>query len=352
MDDLKRYVYCWILINDMVMRRLVVIFLGAIIMASCAPSARFFNVDVRDHDALNLRLEKRPVAVLSVYGNVHGVVNKMDSINVSTTAIALAERLEENYSINRGDVNVYSVFSRDLKEDVFISHGYGTSKKAMGREDHIVDTTYIQSLMLKTGAHVFVSVSDVGLCDYSVKQNSVMGEYDNATVAVPYLAGMRVFDAIKNKYLYSRYWISDTIYMKVPMSVVKEDKVGSTILVNQTDIFQKIGGQLAARISPKWVTQERMLITFEGESAWNAPYLMAEDFRWKEAVEAWMELAKSENPKRAAYAAFNIAVGCEMMEQFDLAVKWIEFSIKKYRFPEAVDLRDHLLELQKEAVGE
>ncbi len=338
-------------------------------MASCAPSARFFNVDVRDKDAVKLPLADRPVAVLSIYGDMFKAVtdiNKLDSVNISNVAVGVAERLEEEYSVPRGNINVYSIHEGDhaIYETMVIAD-FPTKQSREARErakkenklDPLLanidayDQEYVQRLLIKTGAQVFITIERLKFQEAQVRKSDAKGADDNVDVIIPFRVGVGVFDGITNRHLYSK-GISDSVYMEVMPSVIKEGKLESTLLAYMPEISRKVGAKIASMLAPQWVTQERMLITFEGESAWNAPYLMAEDFRWKEAVEAWMELAKSKNPKRAAYAAFNIAVGCEMMEQFDLAVKWIDFSIKKYRFPEAVDLRDHLLELQKETVDE
>ena len=60
-----------------------------------------------------------------------------------------------------------------------------------------------------------------------------------------------------------------------------------------------------------------------------------------------MKLANDNNVKRAAFAAYNVAVGCEMLEQFDLALKWIDYSLDKYAFREAQDLKQHLMGLKR-----
>ena len=53
-------------------------------------------------------------------------------------------------------------------------------------------------------------------------------------------------------------------------------------------------------------------------------------FKWKEAMEIWMEDTSSSDNVKASCAAFNIAVACEMLEHFDLANEWLDVAKKHY----------------------
>ena len=66
------------------------------------------------------------------------------------------------------------------------------------------------------------------------------------------------------------------------------------------------------------------------------------DFKWKEAIAGWIPMTESRNARIAAYASYNIAVGCEMMAQFALAREWADFSVKKYNFNNNYRLRESL----------
>ena len=132
--------------------------------------------------------------------------------------------------------------------------------------------------------------------------------------------------------------------MQMVSSSVSDGNVGGVIAGYLPEISGKIGEKLGSYVSTQWDTQERMLISYEDDSKWETPYLLSQDFKWKEAVELWMNLTESENPKKAAFAAYNIAVGCEMMEQIQLARKWLEFSMKKYRFREAIMMYEYIKE--------
>ncbi len=320
------------------MRKLGIILSGvAMLVASCAPTARYFTVDVKDRDAVHLPLDNRPVAVLSVSTN-----HNVDSIRVGNVAIGVAEKIEADKSLEKGDVGVYFIPKQEFDAVFDVTTNLPTD--TLNPDMYNVDTDYMQQLMIKSGAHVFVFVENLRYGQYSTQKSPVYGDYDNVNVLIPYSVDMGVYDAISDKML---LWKQerDTVYLQTLSSVVAQGKTGGVITSYLPQMSRKIGTKLGSYLSPQWETRERMLISFEGDSSWEAAYLLAQEFKWNEAIEKWMKLSVSENPKKAAYAAFNIAVGCEMLEQFDLARKWVDVSLKKYRFQEAIDLKRHLEEL-------
>ena len=61
-------------------------------------------------------------------------------------------------------------------------------------------------------------------------------------------------------------------------------------------------------------------------SKWIDAVMLADDMKWSEAIELWMDLAKLNNPTQASCARYNIALGCYMLEQYDLALEWLDSS--------------------------
>lgn len=291
--------------------------------AGCAPQARYFNVDMREPSYIGLPLENRPVAVFSISPQ-----SKSDSARMGNVAVGLAEKLEEDRSLSSGEVAVYSIPKVEFS-------GFGAA----------TDTAYISNLMLNSGAHVLVFVDNLRFAQYGVQKNPVNSNYDNVNIIIPYSVELNVYDAMADSLLFSKME-RDSIYMQAISSVVEQDRLGGVIADYLPQISHKIGIKLGGYLSQQWITCERMLISYEGEPAWETPYMLAQEFKWNDAVQAWMSLAGSNNPKRAAFAAYNVAVGCEMLEHFDLALRWIDFSLDKYRFHEAIELKQHIVRMQ------
>jgi hypothetical protein len=294
-------------------------------MAGCLPQARYFNVDVRSEEFVEIPIEGNSVAVFSIVSQ-----NRHDSIRCSNVALGLAEKIEADRGLEKGDVAVYSIPKIEFR-------GFPS---ALNDKITDVDTVYLSQLMLKTGVQMFVFVDNLRFGQYSIPYSVTSADFDNTNVLVPYMVDMNVFDPVKGETLY-KLELRDSIYMQMVSSVVTDKKVGAMISNYLPEISGKIGQRLASSLSVQWETQERMLVSFS-DVKWEKACDLAQDFKWEEAIKIWMGLAESENPKKAAYAAYNIAVGCEMLEQFELSRKWIEFSLKKYKFKEALLMNEYI----------
>lgn len=308
--------------NSSIWSSIVLCIVAVANLTGCAPQARYFNVDVRESGYIELPIENRTVAVFSISSQ-----SKTDSTRLGNVAVGLAEKIEEDRGLSSGEVAVYSI--PKVEFDSFPA----------------IDTAYIGNLMLNSGAHVLVFVDNLRFSQYGVQKNAVSSNSDNVNIIVPYSVDLNVYDAMTDSLLLSKT-DRDSIYMQVISSVIEQDRVGGVIAGYLPQISQKIGMKLGGYLSQQWITSERMLISYDGDTAWENPYMLAQEFKWNEAIQAWMVLAESNNPKKAAFAAYNIAVGCEMMEQFDMALKWIDFSLKKFRFREAVELKLHITNMQ------
>ena len=56
--------------------------------------------------------------------------------------------------------------------------------------------------------------------------------------------------------------------------------------------------------------------------------MKADELKWDEAIDLWMDLARLKNPTQSSCARYNIALGCYMLEQYDLALEWLDSSDK------------------------
>lgn len=294
--------------------------------AGCAPQARYFNVDVRSDNHVEIPLEGKRVAVFALVAQ-----NNADSVRCGSLAVGLAEKIEQDRGLAKGEIAVYSVPKMEFR-------GFPSE---MNSKVAAVDTAYLSQLMLGSGAQMLLFADNLRFGQYSIQHSVTTSEYDNLNVVIPYYVDFNIYDAIADKLLFKAE-VKDSIYMQMLSSSVVEGNIGGVIAGYLPEISQKIGIKLASNISTQWETQERMLISYGDDSDWEVAYQLSQEFKWQEAVEKWMKLSESENPKKAAYAAYNIAVGCEMMEQFALAEKWLEISLKNYRFREAVMMYEYI----------
>lgn len=301
------------------------------LLGACAPQARFFNVDVKQprHTGQELLAGHEKIAVFPVIRP-----NSQDSSRLSTIAVELAEQLEQDKQIGTGSVPVYSVPVTEFG-------GFDQNQSAKMQE---YTKDYLNSLMLESGSYMQLFISDLTFHPSSINRQGSYGEGAPSNILLPYSIQMDLYNTLQDSLLYTVNH-RDTIYLQV-LGPLTEKNMNALIATNLSAISKKIGTILSGYLTTQWATLERMLITYEGETLWEKPYELALDFRWTEAIEYWMRSTASGNAKRASFAAYNIAVACEMTEQFPLAMEWVRFSLKKFPFKEAEELRIHLQKLR------
>ena len=304
------------------------LYLALLMLVGCAPSARYFNVDVKNCEYVDLPLDGKKVAVFSIASQ-----NKSDSIRSGKVALGVAEKIEEDRGLKGGEVAVYSIPKIEFR-------GFPSG---FNKDIESVDTTYLNSLMLNSGAQILLFVDNLRFGQYSLQRGATSAEYDNANVIIPYFVDFNIYDSFVDSLLF-KIEMKDSVYMQMVSNSAMDGNVGGVIAGYLPEISKKIGTKLGSYLSAQWETQERMLVSFDDDASWEAPVLLAQDFKWQDAITAWMKLAESDNIKKSAYAAYNIAVGCEMLEQYDLARQWLEFSLKKFKFRESIMMYEHIKE--------
>jgi hypothetical protein len=273
---------------------------------SCAPQFSYFNIDVLDKESKELDLEDKTIAVFSVVPSEPA----LDSIIINSAAIGAAEKIEQDRELENGSINVYTIPKMEFENSFY---------------NNSVDTLYFNSLMLKSEADIQVFITNLKYSNYKKVTTNYYNEGPMNVYVIPYLVKMKVYDALQNTSILDKS-IQDTAYLAVEPSV-------NNIIKHIPEISKRIGVKVASYISKQWTTQERMLVNFPDISSWSDPYNKAMDFMWKDAISGWIPLTKSKNMRKAAYASYNIAVACEMLDRLDLAKEWVEFSLKSYPFP-------------------
>ncbi len=302
------------------MKNLFMLAIVALVLFSCGPQAAYFQVEAKDMQGQTVSMDNKQIAVLSVASSA-----KTDSTRSANAALGLAEKLRQD----RGWENPLPVFSVSTKEFAGFSSPMGLDKE------------FLKSLMFTTGADLQIFVENLRFGRYTIESAVNYGaDYSTNIVSLPYTVDMHIYDVLEDSLLYVAA-VKDTVYMQMISDNGKKDYNGF-ISGKLAEVSSVVGESLASGLTHQWEKQERLLVNYPEDEAWEKPLALAMKFRWDEAVALWMPMTSSPNARIAAYAAYNIAVGCEMMERFALAREWADFSVKKYRFRENAELKEYL----------
>ena len=304
MKTISRYRFVWAAL------------LGLGLTGCATPQAMLFNVDVLQPKAFTLDAEAQSVAVVATYGN------ESDSTASAQLALGAARYLETSNALEEGQVGAFTIPEAEYP---------GTK-----------DKEYMEQLMMATGSGTLVMIRDIKFGEFEISR--VIDPVSRLSVVgmKPIKARMEVYDAIADTTIFTS-GISDSLRFRIPLeSDLSQEGISKFLTEHDSVIVASIGAQIAKQISNQWVEEEWMLIDYADETDWHSAYKKAMDFNWEEAVNTWMNYTEDKNSEKASYAAFNIAVACQMLGETDLAINWISYALNKYSFQEARSLYKYL----------
>jgi len=79
----------------------------------------------------------------------------------------------------------------------------------------------------------------------------------------------------------------------------------------------------------QWKDVTINILYFSGSAEWETALLTAESGNWTEAIDQWITiLGKSSGLRKRQAAEYNIACGCYLLRQWELADEWIKQCFK------------------------
>lgn len=243
-------------------------------------------------------------------GTLPGVVSLVqrgdsDSALLSALAVGIAERLEADLGLDTGSVPVYSMYADEINTGL--------------RDD-------VKYLHAASGVEFLIVADSMSVGEFSVEipdeKAYVQGGFMQQTVvSLPYNIRIQVFDSCEPEPVEA--WTDNdvmewTLLSDVPLTRLRavervDSELGSS--------FRSMGGSLAERFLPRWETVNKMLYVYD-DNKWNEACRLAYLFEWEKAMEIWYGEADSPDVRRAACAAHNLSVACEILEMDDMAAQW------------------------------
>ena len=291
--------------------RLLSLALTACVLAvSCAPQSFILNSEMRGPSASGLDLGGKSMAVVYLYAN------EADTLFGASLASGFATRLEEDYFGGNSFVDIYKMPFR---------RGADYSAK-----DSLV------ALVMDTGKDV-VFVFDTpqfGTPEVSapVEVKTKPASKDSSYISsatVPFSMKLYVYDSMNKEDKVLGFGGSQEIKQAVYCASPARKPSGSALWRALAPSAEQIGYQAGESFLSTWLPDSFYVIYYDGaEKAWNRGAEHAYHFEWKEAVDEWLTLVQTRNPEKKACACYNIALGCFMLGQYDLAVEWLDRSDK------------------------
>lgn len=270
------------------------------ILFSCAPQARYVELEEKIPAEFDLPLGGRKVAVFAVR-------EEFDSEYMTGMLGGFVAKLANDKNLELDRIKTYMI----------------------SNASYVKDSSSLKFLLAERGEELNFIISDV-----KIGESETLADKYYEMRIIPYSVRMGVYDSLSNV-IYDRVH-PDTVFIKAFSFAgehIGEDEA------YMAEISDAMGSGLAALLSEQWHNKRRVLASFSG-NAWTKAYFYAQDFRWEDAIEIWMKLADSGNASRSAYAAYNVAVGCEVLGNTELAKKWLDYSLLRMETREALEFKE------------
>ncbi|MDR0419371.1 MAG: DUF6340 family protein [Prevotellaceae bacterium] len=101
---------------------------------------------------------------------------------------------------------------------------------------------------------------------------------------------------------------------------------------------------IASNINVHWLADSRVYYS-SGSKNMRKAEEYANTYSWSEAMALWQNDVNTKNEKLSAKAAFNMALACEMMGLFDVAIDWLKYA--EARFPKLPLVKNYQIVLQR-----
>jgi hypothetical protein len=92
------------------------------------------------------------------------------------------------------------------------------------------------------------------------------------------------------------------------------------------------GVLVADSFKSQWKHEQYSVVYYDSDK-WYKALERAAQYDWKGAMEIWMELLSTKDLMKRSCAEYNMAVGCYMLGDYQLATEWLDLSDKDNKLP-------------------
>ena len=286
------------------------ILLPMLAVVSCGPLTYTLPVEKRVQSDANVDFAGALPGVMAVLQD-----GSADSTLMSALVCGMAEGLEVNLGLDSGSV------------PVFVMHGAGID---------LGDSAQRQYFHAYTGVDFLIVADSLYTGEFSVEhvaeQAYVQSQFLKQTlVRLPYSVKVQVFN-VDSLLPVADLSESDLFeWALMAESEIPDLKAIEKVNSDLDEYFRTIGVTMTSGLTPRWETVDVHLYVYDNQR-WTEACRLAYLFEWEKAMNIWMEDAESPDTRKAACAAYNISVACEMLDMNDVAAEWKARSEKLFNF--------------------
>jgi hypothetical protein len=291
--------------KNKVVRRITLLPLIMLLLLTSCESVRYASTKVQTLTPPERIVDLPASANIAVAAALHGDYipdneKNFDSITSIATALAIKVNLEKSPKYSSYIFPVYTVNAEET----------GLTEENIQDIKESSDANYVISVeKFKSAFH---------------RQRIKNSRLNCVRIVMPYSLTVKIYDIDKPAIMDERQ-ISDTLTIQVDGSPWEtEDELVDRLPDNKAAIImaiKEIAKSYTEEIIPFWKEETRFYY-IENNIARAEYYIGNEE--WNKAMDVWLKYVDNENRDLAAISCFNMAVGCEMLGEYELALKWMD----------------------------
>lgn len=294
---------------------------SCLLLTACGVEYRLMTVDALRPAVNPVSFTGKNLAVFtSLYadGTPEQYVLRNDSLAITEVAVGMKEMFEKSVVLADYEVPIYNLYFYCMGDSC----------------EHHIDNAYLQSITDETGSRLFIIIDSLWVNPYQGIERLFdmdYGYFYHGKTMVPFEITISLYDADKGEFI-SQKRFADTL--EWGQSDYEQAKVMENIPSLSESVYlaaYEIGKRYANMMIPYWENIRRFYIV-PGGSDWQTAADAAAIQDWTGAMSIWEKYTGSSDNKKASYAAFNMALGCEMQGLYDLAIEWLSYAKTKYYF--------------------
>lgn len=295
----------------------------AVFTTSCGTAVRLVQIETLTPAKDPVQYADKTFAIFNALHVAHEeedgkITYATDSVMVNLLAEGAKEALEKSPLFDDYDIPIYNLtlFCNDTCPELH-------------------DAAYMASLSEQSQATLLLIIDNAAT---NLQQRDK--DKTQETFRISYTASYRFYDATQQRYIATQQ-LNDSLSFINPLL---RNLTGEDIQEIWREVIRDAGRQSLELTVPRWETNYRFYYLPFALSigAWDDAAYYANRGNWPEAMKIWGQLAGSSTGKKAAYAAFNVALGAEMLNEYELALEWLALADENARLEETGDYRKRI----------
>lgn len=295
----------------------------SLMFVACGPSKYTMHLEMRYPSKAGVELSGKTVSVVFLENGNH-----MNDQFSSCMAEGFAAAIEKEYGTGEGSVGLFRM------------------PRIEGADYASKDT--LINLLVDTGSDIVFVMDTVKLGVMTLggtAKVSAPSSPDSAYVtsgSIPYTVSMSCMDAMDKEEKVRNYG----------GTAVAQPSFYSNGQLDETGLRQglfaalpaegySVGSIIAGSFKSQWKV-EGYSVAYYDSTKWIAALQKADQFDWKGAMDIWFGFLDSADVMKRSCAAYNIALSCYMLGDYDLADEWLDISDKESELPMAQSLRKRI----------